>query len=88
MKALSIEINAVADIFQDKIREVLVNIPGVMNLSYDILIFGKSSADHKRSLQVFFRATEKSNLTINISKCLFSKTERNFFQTLRKLRAL
>ncbi|KAG5892037.1 hypothetical protein JTB14_029667 [Gonioctena quinquepunctata] len=77
-KLLNFGINAAAEIFQNTIRQVLVNIPGVINLSEDILIFGKSLSDHNKSLGAVLIALENSNLTINVSKCIFSTTKIKF----------
>ena len=50
-KRLSFGISSAAEIFQDTIRQVLVNIDNALNVSDDILIFGKTQHDHDKALR-------------------------------------
>ena len=50
-KRLLFGVNAAAKIFQNTIAEILSDIPGVRNLSDDIIIFGKTQVEHDISLQ-------------------------------------
>jgi len=50
-KRLNFGINSAAEVFQDEIRQVFVNIPNVMNVSDDILIHAKSQDEHDKILE-------------------------------------
>lgn len=52
-KRLSFGINSAAEVFQDEIRQVLVNIPNMMNVSDDILIYAKSQYEHDNNLEKY-----------------------------------
>ncbi|KAL1444939.1 hypothetical protein MTO96_029416 [Rhipicephalus appendiculatus] len=41
-KRLNFGINSAAEVFQDTIRQVLANIPNVLRVSDDILVYGKT----------------------------------------------
>lgn len=78
-KRLSFGINASAEIFQNTISQILSNIPGVINLSDDILIYGNTVYQHNKSLDMVLTRLNERNLTINREKCIFSATKINFF---------
>ena len=61
-KRLSFGINSAAEIFQKSIEEVLQGIEGVRNISDDIIVFGKSQADHDAALQAVLRKMRENNL--------------------------
>ena len=58
-KRLSFGINSAAKIFQKSVEEVLQGIEGVRNISDDIILFGKSQADHDATLQAVFSENER-----------------------------
>ena len=78
-KRLSFGINSAAEIFQKSIEEVLQGIEGVRNISDDIIVFGKSQADHDATLQAVFQKMRENNLTANPAKCLFNQSSIDFF---------
>ena len=78
-KQLSFGINSAAEIFQKSIEEVLQGIEGVRNISDDIIIFGRSQADHDAALQAVFQKMRVNNLTANPAKCLFNQSSIDFF---------
>lgn len=78
-KRLSFGINSAAEIFQNTIRQVLQNINGVINISDDILIYGKTKQDHDVALEQVLETLKQSNLTINKRKCIFSTSRVKFF---------
>ena len=49
-KRLSFGVSSAAEVFQNIISEVISNVPGAINISDDILVFGKSKEDHDRNL--------------------------------------
>ncbi|XP_064469571.1 uncharacterized protein K02A2.6-like [Ornithodoros turicata] len=78
-KRLIFGINTAAEIFQDAIRQTLSGIPNVINLSDDILVFGKTQAEHDIALHNTLERLHVSGVTINVSKCSFSQPELRFF---------
>ena len=77
--SLAFGISSTAKIFQYQIQTALAGIPGCLNLSDDIIVFGKMQQEHEKALcNVFRRFTEKG-LTLNKKKCLFNKANLNFF---------
>ncbi|KAK9675156.1 Reverse transcriptase (RNA-dependent DNA polymerase), partial [Popillia japonica] len=67
-----------AEIFQDTVRQVLVGIAGVINVSDDILVFGKSQEEHDVALESVLERLKQSGLTLNERKCAFMKTSIHF----------
>ena len=53
-KQLSFGISSAAEIFQNVIRETLEGIPGALNISDDILVFGKTQRAHDHTLEAVF----------------------------------
>ena len=71
-KRLNFGIYFASEIFQNAIWETLGGVPGVLNVSDDILVYGKSPEEHDNILkQVLSRLREKG-LTLNKKKCAFS----------------
>ena len=50
-----------------------------MNISDDIIVYGKTQADHDEALKAVFRKLAGKNLTLNASKCEFNKPSLSFF---------
>ena len=65
-KRLSFGINSAAEIFQKSIEEVLQGIEGVRNMSDDIIVFGKSQADHDAALQPVLHKMKENDLTATL----------------------
>ncbi|XP_064479163.1 uncharacterized protein K02A2.6-like [Ornithodoros turicata] len=78
-KRLMFGINTAAEIFQDAIRQTLSGIPSAINLSDDILVFGKTQAEHDIALHNTLGRLHVTGVTINVSKCSFSQPELRFF---------
>ena len=76
---MNFDISSAAEIFQNVIRETLQGIPGTLNISDDILVFGKTQSAHDRSLKAVFRRLEERGLTLNKRKCEYSKNKVEFF---------
>ena len=53
-KQLSFGISSAAEIFQNVIRETLEGIPGALNISDGILVFGKTQRAHDHTLEAVF----------------------------------
>lgn len=78
-KRLNYGIYASPEIFNNEIRQVLQGLDGCINKSDDIIVFGKSQEEHDQNLQAVFERLKAVNLTLNKSKCLFSKSRVKFF---------
>ena len=78
-KRLGFGINSAAEIFQNSISEVLKHIPGALNISDDILIFGKTKEEHNDILENVLKSLKENNLTLNKSKCQFLQNSVKFF---------
>ena len=78
-KRLSFGINAAAEIFQHAISQLLADIPGAINISDDIIVFGKTQQDHDETLNRVLNKVSDNNLTLNATKCEFNKASLEFF---------
>lgn len=78
-KRLSFGINSASEIFQNTISNVLQNITGVINISDDILVYGKTQQEHDAVLQKVLQRLQDNNLTVNTNKCIFNTTKIKFF---------
>ena len=52
---------------------------GVMSISDDVIVSGKSQAEHDNSLKKVFARLSKYGLTLNKSKCEFNKNKIEFY---------
>lgn len=78
-KRLNFGISSAAEIFQNVIRETLEGIDGALNISDDILVFGKDHEEHNQSLRAVFQRLKEKGLTLNKDKCEYSKDKLVFF---------
>ena len=69
-----------AEIFQNIICETLAGVPGAINLSDDILVFGKPQEEHDQALEATFKRLRESGLTLNRKKCVYNQAELAFFR--------
>ena len=78
-KRLNFGTSSAADIFQHTIQHALEGINGVLNISDDIIIFGKTTAEHDKALKEIFQRLSDKGLTLNPDKCVFDKENLDFF---------
>ena len=78
-KRLNFGISSAAEIFQNAIRETLSGIKGAINISDDILVYGKTQGDHDGALRETFQRLREKCLTLNRIKCIFLKSSLEFF---------
>ena len=71
--------NSASEIFQKLINEQIRDISGALNISDDVIIFGKIQADHDSALKAVFQKLAEVNLTLNKSKYEFNKQSISFF---------
>ena len=70
-KRLSFGVNAAPEKYQHIISQVIVDIEGVVNIADDLIIHGKTVAEHDQSLHKLLARLEEKNLTLNGEKCTF-----------------
>lgn len=78
-KRLNFGISSAAEIFQNTIRQVLNGIQNVLNVSDDILVFGRTKEEHDSALNAVLHRLQESGLTLNGKKCHFHQRELSFF---------
>ena len=76
---LNFGICSAAEVFQEAIRQTLSGIPGAINLSDDILVFGKTQAEHNANLKATLQRLKEKGLTLSREKCEFNKSSLQFF---------
>ncbi|XP_028418157.1 uncharacterized protein LOC114543323 [Dendronephthya gigantea] len=65
--------------FQQVIQQALQGIPGVKNISDDIIVFGRTQEEHDAALADTFQRLREKGLTLNGSKCVYNKQNLAFF---------
>ena len=59
--------------------EHIHDIQGALNISDDVIVFGKTQADHDLALQAVFQRFSEINLTLHKKKCEFNRSSITFF---------
>ena len=70
-KRLSFGVNAAPEKYQHIISQVIADIEGVVNIADDLIVHGKTVAEHEQSLPKLLARLEEKNLTLNGEKCTF-----------------
>ena len=70
-KRLSFGVNAAPEKYQHIISQVIADIEGVVNIADDLIVHGKTVAEHDQSLHKLLARLEEKNLTLNGEKCTF-----------------
>ena len=65
--------------FQNIISEQIRDLPGTLNISDDVIVFGKTQAEHAKALQAVFERFSTAGLSLNKTKCEFNKNPLTFF---------
>ena len=71
--------NSASEIFQKTIQDQLRNVSSAQNISDDIIVFGKTRANHDATLDAVCQKLAEVNLTLNKKKCEFNKPSVTFF---------
>ena len=71
--------DSTSEIFQKVINNLLRDIPGALNMSNDVIVFGKTQEEHDGALKAVFQKFAEVNLTLNKKKCEFNKKSITFF---------
>ena len=72
-KRLIFGLSSTAEIFQHTIQTILNGIPD------DIIVFGKTQAEHDTALHAVFEQLRENGLTLNRNKCVYNKKMLDFY---------
>ncbi len=74
-KRLNFGVCSAAEKFQNLIQSALGGLNGVINMSDDLLVFGRTEAEHAANLEACLDRLRAKNLTLNRDKCeLFQRS--------------
>ena len=71
-------ITSAPELFQRRMSSLLQRLPGVVCMMDDVLIFGKDQGEHDARLETVLKCLVSAGVTLNPSKCEFSKPEVKF----------
>ena len=71
-------ISSAPEVYQHIISQVLQGIPGVHNISDDIIISGETIQLHDERLHQVLQRLQERQLTVNSKKCLFRMSQLEF----------
>jgi hypothetical protein len=71
--------NSASEIFQKVIHDQIKHIPRALNISDDVIIYGKSQNEHDAALRAVCQRFMEISLTLNDEKCLFNQNKLTFF---------
>lgn len=78
-KRLNFGYCSAAEMFQYLVSEVLKGLQGVVNVSDDIIVFGRTLEEYEERLHKVLERLENSGLAANLEKCEFGKRTIEFF---------
>lgn len=78
-KRLNFGTNSAAELFQNVIQQIIKDVPGCLNISDDIIVYGENEKTHDRNLDLLMKTLRRMNLTLNRKKCEFRKRRIEFF---------
>ena len=76
---LHMGISCTSEIFTESIRVRLADLPGQLNMTDNVLVFGKTAEEHHKNLIAVLTRLEDIGLTLNLRKCEFYKKELTTF---------
>ncbi|XP_011682182.1 uncharacterized protein K02A2.6-like [Strongylocentrotus purpuratus] len=68
-KRLNFGICSASEVFQNAIRQTIEGIPGVVNVSDDILVHAPDESSHNGRLNALFKRLQERGLSLNKQKC-------------------
>ena len=71
-------LSSMQEIFNKKMDFILEGLKGVAKSTDDLLIYGKTEAEHDERVRQVLHCLEENRVTCNILKCSFSKREQDF----------
>ena len=78
-KRLMFGVNTAAEIFQKTLSQVLQGLKGVIDISDDTLVYGKTRKEHHDNLNAALERLREAGLTTNLDKCLIGQTKVLFY---------
>ena len=78
-RTLNFGTSSASEVFQHAIAEEIRDIPNALNISDDVIVFGKTQAEHDAALKHVFQRFAERGLTLNKEKCEFNKQKLTFF---------
>ena len=78
-KRLNFGVCSAAEVFQNAISSALRGLTGTLNISDDILVFGRTQQEHDARLVACLQRLRECNLTLNKDKCCFGKSHIEYF---------
>ena len=73
-KRLNFGTRSAGEIFQETVsKEITRDIVGCINISDDILVFGRNQKEHDQNLEKLFKRAREKEITFNKDKCEFNK---------------
>ena len=78
-KRLMFGINSASEIFQNTVAELLRDLSGCRNISDDIIVYGKTVAEHNTNLTVVLDRLRTNNVRLNREKCKISRNTVTFY---------
>ena len=71
-------ISCAPELFQKRMSTMLSGLQGVLCLMDDVLVFGRDQEEHDKRLEAVLRRVQSAGVTLNPSKCEFSKNQIKF----------
>ena len=81
-RRLPFGITSAPEFIQKRMNDILCGLEGVVCMVDDILVYGKTQADHDRNLTEVLKRIQASGLTLNQDKCEFSRPSVRFLGQL------
>ena len=78
-KHLFFGISSASEVFQHTMASVLHGLPGCLNIADDILVYGKTQAEHDDNLRAVIRRLLDCNLTLAKDKCAINQTSVDYY---------
>ena len=78
----SFGIREVQDIFQEKMDQILEQCPGMIGIANDIVVYGKTEAEHDKALHNLMAVGREYGLVFNADKCDVKTPQVKFFGCL------
>ena len=68
------------DVFQKKVDQTFEDLPGVIAIADDIVVFGKTEAEHDKHLDDVMKRRQQVGLCLNPDKCVVKSDRIKFFR--------
>jgi len=78
-KRLVFGLNSSSEVFQQTISQVFSDIEGVRNISDDLIVFGKTQAQHNIALRAVIQRLSECGLTVNQDKIELNKSSIKYY---------